>query len=76
MSKLHQGPAMVASLDKAIRDKEWIVVTGWKPHFKWSQNDLKYLKDPKGVYPKMLVQLFLEEDLKQINLRLLLFQKL
>jgi glycine betaine/proline transport system substrate-binding protein len=75
MSKLHQGPAMVASLDKAIRDKEWIVVTGWKPHFKWSQNDLKYLKDPKGVYPKMLVQLFLEEDLKQINLRLLLFQK-
>jgi hypothetical protein len=32
------------------------------------------LKDPKGVYQKMLVQLFLEEDLKQINLRLLLFQ--
>ncbi|MFT5963461.1 MAG: glycine betaine/proline transport system substrate-binding protein [Flavobacterium sp.] len=46
------GPAMVASLEKAIRDKEWIVITGWKPHFKWSQNDLKYLKDPKGVYPK------------------------
>jgi glycine betaine/proline transport system substrate-binding protein len=67
---------MVASLDKAIRDKEWIVVTGWKPHFKWSQNDLKYLKDPKGVYQKMLVQLFLEEDLKQINLRLLLFKTL
>jgi ABC-type proline/glycine betaine transport system substrate-binding protein len=66
---------MVASLDKAIRDKEWIVVTGWKPHFKWSQNDLKYLKDPKGVYQKMLVQLFLE-DLKQINLRLLLSKHL
>jgi hypothetical protein len=31
------------------------------------------LKDPKGVYPKD-VQLFLEEDLKQINL-LLLFSK-
>jgi glycine betaine/proline transport system substrate-binding protein len=28
---------MVASLEKAIRDKEWIVVTGWKPHFKWAQ---------------------------------------
>jgi glycine betaine/proline transport system substrate-binding protein len=63
---------MVASLDKTIRDKEWIVVTGWKPHFKWSQNDLKYLRILK-VY-QMLVQLFLEEDLKQINLRLLLFQ--
>jgi glycine betaine/proline transport system substrate-binding protein len=36
------GPAMVASLEKAIRDKEWIVVTGWKPHFKWAQHDLKY----------------------------------
>jgi glycine betaine/proline transport system substrate-binding protein len=30
------GPAMVASLEKAIRDKEWIVVTGWKPHFKFN----------------------------------------
>jgi glycine betaine/proline transport system substrate-binding protein len=38
---------MVASLEKAIRDKEWIVVTGWKPHFKWAQHDLKYLK--KGL---------------------------
>jgi hypothetical protein len=27
------------------------------------QHDLKYLKDPKGVYPKMPVQLFLEEGL-------------
>jgi glycine betaine/proline transport system substrate-binding protein len=40
---------MVASLDKAIRDKEWIVVTGISHQ---TQNDLKYLKDPKGVYPK------------------------
>jgi glycine betaine/proline transport system substrate-binding protein len=45
------GPAMVASLEKAIRDKEWIAITGWKPHFKWIQNDLKYLEDPKGIYP-------------------------
>jgi glycine betaine/proline transport system substrate-binding protein len=63
---------MVASLDKTIRDKEWIVVTGWKPHFKWSQNDLKYLKILKEL--SACTQLFLEEDLKQINLKLLLFQ--
>lgn len=46
------GPAMVASLEKAISKNEWIVVTGWKPHFMWATNDLKYLDDPKNVYPK------------------------
>jgi glycine betaine/proline transport system substrate-binding protein len=46
------GPAMVASLDKAISNNEWIVITGWKPHFKWSNFDIKYLDDPKGIYPK------------------------
>ena len=46
------GPAMVASLEKAIKKNEWIAITGWKPHFKWANNKLKYLEDPKGVYPK------------------------
>lgn len=46
------GPAMVASLEKAIKNEEWIVVTGWKPHFKWAKNDIKYLEDPKNVFPK------------------------
>ena len=45
------GPAMVAALKKATRDKDWIVITGWKPHLKWIQYDLKYLDDPKGIYP-------------------------
>lgn len=46
------GPAMVASLQKAVTNNEWIVITGWKPHFKWSNFDIKYLDDPKDVYPK------------------------
>lgn len=46
------GPAMVASLDKAVKNNDWIVITGWKPHFKWMNFDIKYLDDPKGVYPK------------------------
>jgi len=45
------GPAMMASLKKAVTNKEWVVVTGWKPHHKWAMYDLKYLEDPKNVYP-------------------------
>lgn len=46
------GPAMVASLEKAVKKQDWIVVTGWKPHFMWANFDLKYLEDPKGIYPQ------------------------
>lgn len=46
------GPAMVASLQKAYNKEEPIIITGWKPHHKWSNFDLKYLDDPKGIYPK------------------------
>lgn len=46
------GPAMVASLEKAVNNDEWIVITGWKPHFMWANFDIKYLEDPKGIYPQ------------------------
>ncbi|MDY0266452.1 MAG: glycine betaine ABC transporter substrate-binding protein [Methanimicrococcus sp.] len=44
------GPAMTASLGKAIDAGEPIVVTGWAPHWKFSRWDLKVLQDPKGSF--------------------------
>ncbi|MGC6175323.1 glycine betaine ABC transporter substrate-binding protein [Lacrimispora sp. 38-1] len=44
------GPAMTASLKKAIDNKEPIVVTGWTPHWMFARWDLKILKDPQGIY--------------------------
>lgn len=41
--------AMVAALDRAIRRKEWIVVTGWSPHWMFGKYDLRYLDDPKNA---------------------------
>lgn len=64
------GPAMIASLDKAVKNNDWIVITGWKPHFKWSNFDLKYLDDPKGVYPMDVCAIIsrrgFEEDMPEV----------
>jgi len=43
---------MLAALDKAIKGKEWIVVTGWQPHYKFGVYELKFLNDPKGTFGK------------------------
>ncbi|MBS3755332.1 MAG: glycine betaine ABC transporter substrate-binding protein [Desulfobacterales bacterium] len=44
------GAIMTDVLSDKIKNKEWVVVTGWTPHWKFARWDLKYLKDPENVY--------------------------
>ncbi|AGB41946.1 ABC-type proline/glycine betaine transport system, periplasmic component [Halobacteroides halobius DSM 5150] len=50
--KLQSGStaAMLAAVDRATKTKEWIAFNGWKPHWMNIKFDLKYLKDPKGIW--------------------------
>ena len=41
------GPAMMAALKEAVRNEEWIVVTGWKPHSMFGYWDLAFLEQDK-----------------------------
>ncbi|WP_437921557.1 glycine betaine ABC transporter substrate-binding protein [Sphingobacterium sp. LRF_L2] len=42
--------AMIAELDKAIKERRWIVVSSWKPHWMFASYDLKFLEDPKKSF--------------------------
>lgn len=65
------GATMTAALADAIKNKEWVVVTGWTPHWKFAKWDLKYLEDPKNVYGGeefigTIVRKGLKEDMPEV----------
>lgn len=43
---------MLQVLDSLYKRREPVVVTGWKPHAIFSKYKLKFLQDPKGVFPE------------------------
>ncbi len=64
--------AMTAALKKAYDKESPIVITGWTPHWKFAEYDLKYLEDPKGVYGgeeqiRSIGRLGLAEDLPEAH---------
>ncbi|NIQ93014.1 MAG: glycine betaine ABC transporter substrate-binding protein [Desulfuromonadales bacterium] len=65
------GATMTAALADAIKNEEWIAVTGWTPHWKFAKWDLKYLDDPKGTYGgeeaiHTIVRKGLKEDMPEV----------
>lgn len=56
--KLIEGStaAMSSALKSALDKNKWIVVTSWTPTWWHQKYNLKFLKDPKVVYPKAVPQ--------------------
>lgn len=66
------GATMTAALANAIKNEEWVVVTGWSPHWMFGKWDLKYLDDPKGVLGgeemiEAIVRKGLDKDLPEVH---------
>lgn len=61
------GPAMTSALQRAIENEEWIVVTGWRPHWKFGRWDLKFLQqDPdKELWGVGQIHIMGRQDLAQ-----------
>jgi len=63
--------AMTTALDKAYKNKQDIIVTGWSPHWMFSKYHLKYLEDPKGTMGKgENINTFVRKGLKSDNPKL------
>ena len=65
------GATMTAMIDEAVDNNEWVVVTGWSPHWKFGRWDLKYLEDPENVYGGSedivtIVRQNLKEDMPEV----------
>lgn len=42
--------SMLSELENAINNKEWVVITGWAPHWMFNEFDLKFIVDSKNIF--------------------------
>lgn len=57
---------MLSRLRKAVQQGEWIVFTGWKPHWVFELYNLRFLEDPKGIFGgEETIHTMVRPDLKQ-----------
>ena len=66
------GAAMMAEVEAAYPEGEWIAITGWAPHWMFAAYDLKFLEDPNGTYGTQetinpITRLGFAEDYPEIN---------
>lgn len=59
--------SMLKALDTGYKNRQWIAITGWQPHWKFGAYELKFLDDPQEVlgkeeYTGTLVRKGLAED--------------
>ncbi|MFC3629415.1 glycine betaine ABC transporter substrate-binding protein [Paracoccus angustae] len=54
--------AMTAALKAATDRQEWIAVTIWEPSWMAQKFDIKYLADPKGVFPPPQTYYWIGQD--------------
>lgn len=61
------SPAMLAQVKDAIKNKEWIVFPGWKPHWMFARWDLKFLEqDPDNpLWKEGNIHITARQNLKQ-----------
>jgi glycine betaine/proline transport system substrate-binding protein len=65
------GPTMTAALDDAVKNERPIVVTGWRPHWKFSRWDLRILEESEEIYGEAenihtIARLGLQEDKPEV----------
>ncbi|GJQ64245.1 MAG: glycine/betaine ABC transporter [Melioribacteraceae bacterium] len=66
--------SMLQQLDDAVKRNEWIVVTGWRPHWMFSRYNLKFLDDPQQIYGTVeSINTIARKDLRKSNPQLYKF---
>lgn len=59
---------MTAALKSAVDRQDWIVVTLWDPTWMFEKFDMKFLKDPKGIFaPPQALHIIAQEGFSEEN---------
>ncbi len=62
---------LLNKFDEMYKRNEWIIITGWQPHYTFGEYELKFLNEPKHVFGKVEhLTTYVNKDLKRKNPKL------